>query len=123
MAGEAIVAFVSDPMFSVQLREAAGLEQFTITLASTVDEYRERLSQVSPALVVLDIASVGNQLETLVTTGIAAGARVVAYGSPAHSSRFAQAEQAGCVAVYPSAKFKMETREILAQWMDDMHAS
>lgn len=117
MAGEAILAFVPDLMFNVQLREAAAKGQNTIALVGTRDEYYQRLTQVHPALVVLDLAAVGADLERLVEKAKAAGGKVIAYGPHVQKELFSRAERAGCDAVYPNGKFKMDTYDILLEWL------
>lgn len=123
MAGEAIVALVPDLMFSVQLREAAAQDQYTVSLVGSRAELEERMNDVAPSLVVLDLQSAGADLTAMISAGKRAGARVIGYGPHVQTALLEAAEAAGCDAVYPNSKFKMDTREILTQWMGDVDAS
>lgn len=117
MAGEAILAYVPDLMFNVQLREAAAKSQSTIALVGNREEFYARLEKVRPHLVVLDLAAVGADLERLVEKAKAAHSTVIAYGPHVQKELFARAKSAGCEAVYPNSKFKMDTYAILSEWL------
>jgi len=121
VAGEAIIAYMPDSMFSVQLREAAAHHQYTVSLVKSVDDYLARIGQVGPGLVVLDLSSAGAFVERMVAAGQQSGARVIGFGPPAQADLLAKAQAAGCDAVYLNSKFKMDTREILTEWMGDAH--
>ncbi len=117
MAGEAILAFVPDLMFSVQLREAASKQGCTIAFVDNSADFSARLPQVEPALVILDLATVGAQADALVRVSKQSGSRIVAFGPHVQTELLASAERAGCDAVYPNSKFKMDTEAIIAQWL------
>lgn len=123
MAGQAIVALVPDLMFSVQLREAAALEQYTVSLVGSRAEYDERLADVAPSLIVLDLLSAGTEMGAMVEAAKRIGACVIAYGPHVQTGLLQAAQEAGCDAVYPNSKFKMDTREILTQWLGDADVS
>ncbi len=117
MAGEAILAFVPDLMFSVQLREAAGKQGCTIAFVDNPADFSDRLPQVDPALVILDLVTVGAQVEALVRASKQSGSRIIAFGPHVQKDLLANAERAGCDAVYRNSKFKMDTEAIIAQWL------
>ncbi|OPG15256.1 hypothetical protein [Ferroacidibacillus organovorans] len=118
MAGKAILAFVPDLMFSVQLREAAGRDDDVVTVVKQQEDYEQKLTQVAPALVVLDLSSVGGDLEHMVSLAKRSGAHVVAFGPHVQKDLLARAKTAGCDAVFPNSKFKMDTESILQEWVN-----
>ncbi len=117
MAGEAILAYVPDLMFSVQLREAAVKQGCTIAFVDNPADFSDRLPLVLPALVILDLASVGANVDAVVRASKQGGSRTVAFGPHVQKELLAGAERAGCDAVYPNSKFKMDTEAIIAQWL------
>lgn len=119
MAGEAILAYIPDQMFSVQLREAAIKRQSTVSLVGNTTGFITRLQQMLPALVILDLAVVGGDIDHLVRMSKASGSRVIAYGPHVQMELLERARVAGCDAVYPISRFKMDTEDILAQWLKE----
>ncbi|PWI58104.1 hypothetical protein [Sulfoacidibacillus thermotolerans] len=117
MAGQAVFAFVPDSMFSVQLREAVAKLDGTIAFASNVQEFKTRIGQVLPALVILDLASIGSDLEEMVQVSKQSGSKVIGFAPHAQKESLARALRAGCDAAYANAKFKMETETILQEWL------
>ncbi len=118
MAGEAILAFVQDPMFSVQLREAAAKGQDTVSVVTSVAEFEQRIGQVHPKLTILDLGAVGADLETVIRTTKQQGSKAIAYGPHIMKDLFERARQLGCDAVYPNSRFKMSTEAILSEWIN-----
>ncbi|KUO97145.1 hypothetical protein [Ferroacidibacillus organovorans] len=118
MAGKAILAFVPDLMFSVQLREAAGRDNDVVTVVKQQEDFDQKLTQVAPTLVVLDLSAVGGDLERMVSRAKGNGAHVVAFGPHVRKDLLTRAKAAGCDAVFPNSKFKMDAESILQEWVN-----
>lgn len=116
VAGRAILALVPDLMFSVHLREAAARMDDSVAVVDTAADFRERLQEMRPTLAIVDLMAAGGDVEELVTASHAVGCRLIGFGPHAQRELLKQAESAGCDAVYPNSRFKMQTGEILQEW-------
>ncbi len=117
MAGEAILAFVPDLMFSVRLREAAANFHCTVSIVSNDQAFIDRLQVVKPSIVVLDLAAVGPTLESLVRQSKEHGSRVLAYAAHAKRDLVARAQSAQVDDIYASTRFKTDINSILGKWL------
>ncbi len=117
MAGEAILAFVPDLMFSVRLREAAANLHCTVSVVSNDQNFIDRLHAVQPTIVVLDLAAVGPTLESLVRQSKEQGCIVLAYAAHAKRDLVARAQAVQVDQIYASTRFKMDVGNILGKWL------
>lgn len=117
MAGEAVLAYVSDQMFAVQLRESAAKTATTLSFAASVKDFKERLQQVQPFLVILDLTAAGAELESLIKDSKANNTKVIAFGPRAQEDVLNKAKEFGCDAVYTNSTFKPYPDEVLKMWL------
>lgn len=117
MAGEAILAFVPDLMFSVRLREAAVNLHCTVSIVSNDQDFVDRLRVVQPFLVVLDLVAAGPALESLIRQSKDQGSTVVAYVAHAKRDLMARAQSAQVDEIYTSTRFKTDVSSILGKWI------
>ncbi len=117
MAGEAILAFVPDLMFSVRLREAASNLHCTVSIVSNDQDFQERFLTVRPSLVVLDLTAAGPVIESLVGQSKSHGSKVIAYAPHAKRDLLARAQAASVDAVYSNSRFKADINSILQTWI------
>ncbi len=116
MVGEAVLAYVSDRMFAVNLREAAAKTKITLSLATSVGDFYERLEQVHPKLVILDLIAVGADLDKLVSDSKVIGSKVIAFGPGAQEELLNRARAVGCDEVFANSVFKQRPDELLKDW-------
>ncbi len=117
MGGQAVFGFAPESMFSVQLREAVAKKDGTIAFALNMEEFRARLSQVLPALVIVDLLAAGADSTEIIHLSTQIGSKVIGFAPPSQIDVMTRAERDGCHAVYPSSKFKMDLESILSEWL------
>ncbi len=116
MVGEAVLAYVSDQMFAVDLREAAAQTGIALSFASSGSDFKQRLGQVHPTLVVLDLTAVGAELDWIVKECKSQNSKVIAFGPHAQEELLNKAKAAGCDEVYTNSVFKQQPVELLKEW-------
>ena len=116
MIGEAVLAYVSDQMFAVDLREAAAKTEIALSFASSSGDFYEHLDQVHPVLAILDLTAVGADLDRMVKACKAIGCKVIAFGPHAQEDLLNKAKAAGCDEVYTNSAFKQRPDEVLKEW-------
>ena len=117
MVGEAVLAYVSDQMFAVDLRETAAKTAITLSFASSSNDFKERLNQVHPALVILDLIAAGAELEWMIKECQLLNCKVIAYGPHSQADLLTKAKSLGCDEVYTNSWFKQNPDEVLKSWL------
>ncbi len=116
MVGEAVLAYVSDQMFAVNLREAAAQTGIALSFASSGNDFKQRLEQVHPSLVVLDLTAVGAELDWMVKECKLINSKVIGFGPHAQEELLNKAKAAGCDEVFTNSVFKQQPVDLLKEW-------
>ena len=119
MAGEAILLYTSDLMFSVRVREVALNRDCTVSVVENDHDFKLRLEEVHPKLVILDLNVAGANIESHVENCKAVESRVVVYVPHAKRDLRARAQTAGVDAIYSSSQFKSDLVTILPSLLSE----
>lgn len=116
-AARTILTFVTDVMYKTQIREAANPMGGVVAEVSGIQDGIDKLQQISPSLLILDVSHVPSGWERLIQSAKTQGVPVIAYGSQADESARSQAEAAGCNEVLVNTKFSMDLPQLLNRYL------
>lgn len=117
-AGRRIVAIVTDLMMGVRIEEAAKTVGAGVETVGSLEEGAERLRSRTVDVVVVDLAMEGLNLESTVSLGRAAGARVVGFYPHVDAALRRAAKGAGVEHVYPRSRFLRDLPRILRESLE-----
>ncbi len=113
------ILFVSgDLMFGSQLSFAAQRAGATLLTAPHLAAVREKLSQATPRLALVDLNSVGKDLSEVVAAlkGLTPPPHIIAYGPHVHEALLAEAQSLGCDRVLTRGQFNAQMAQIIGEF-------
>ena len=113
-----ILAIVPDLLIETRIEGAARALEATVEAVSS-QEARERIASISPALVIVDIAAAGLDLEAIASTARNGRIRLAGFYPHVDVALRRAAKQAGIDHVYPRSRFLRELPAILREGLQE----
>lgn len=113
-----ILAIVNDLIVGVRIEEAAKGLGVQVETAGSMEEAAQSLKGQATDVLVVDLASVGPDLEKIAAAAREAGARVIGFYPHVDKALRQAAEGAGIERVYPRSRFLRELPQLLHEALE-----
>lgn len=116
-AAKTILAWISNMMYTSQIREAANPVGAVVADVSSEHEAVDRLRSIHPSLFVIEVGNLPAGWETAVKVARDQHIPVIAFGSQSEEDKRQAAVEAGCDEVMVNSKFAMDLPNLVAKYL------